>query len=100
MDKRNDQLPELGTRAAAVAGIESLIHTALRAPGPLEPLQLRYWLDAYYQARLNADADPAAEKLGRFFATESVARKAMQGMKEVMGAHGEEVVGAELSAPP
>lgn len=46
-----DALPTLGTKAAAVAGVESLIHTALRAPGPLEPERLRYWLDAYYQAR-------------------------------------------------
>lgn len=51
MDESHNTLPELGTRAAAVAAIESLIYTALHAPGTLEPERLRYWLDAYYQAR-------------------------------------------------
>ena len=61
-----DDLPELGTKAAAVAGIESLIHTALRAPGTLEPERLRYWLDAYYQARRAQEIEERAD--GRSFA--------------------------------
>ena len=49
-----DDLPELGTKAAAVAGIESMLYAAIRLREPFSPLQLRYWLDAYYQARLAA----------------------------------------------
>lgn len=45
-----DDLPALGSKAAATASIESLIFRAL-APRDIDPLQLRYWLDAYYQAR-------------------------------------------------
>ena len=49
-----DELPELGTRAAAVAAIESMMFRAIGAKD-LEPVQLRYWLDAYYQARQLAE---------------------------------------------
>ena len=64
MDERQE-LPELGTKAAAVAGIESLIHTALRAPGTLEPERLRYWLDAYYQARRAQEIEAAEQAEAR-----------------------------------
>ncbi|MBQ1576683.1 MAG: hypothetical protein IIZ83_06960 [Oscillospiraceae bacterium] len=50
-----DDLPELGTKAAAVAGIESLIHHAIGGNKICTPVQLRYWLDAYYQARKAAE---------------------------------------------
>lgn len=49
-----DTLPELGTKAAAVAGIESMLYAAIRLREPFSPVQLRYWLDAYYQARIAA----------------------------------------------
>ena len=56
MDERaGDQLPELGTKAAAVAGIESMIHHAIGGNKICTPVQLRYWLDAYYQARKAAE---------------------------------------------
>lgn len=60
MDEKMDQLPELGTRAAAVAAIESMMFRAIGARD-LEPLQLRYWLDAYYQARLAQDLELGPE---------------------------------------
>lgn len=58
--KTGSQLPELGTKAAAVAAIESLIFRAIGAKD-LEPLQLRYWLDAYYQARLAQELELGPE---------------------------------------
>lgn len=54
----SDTLPELGTKAAAVAAIESLIFRAIGAKD-LEPWQLRYWLDAYYQARQAQETEEA-----------------------------------------
>ena len=54
MDEKMDQIPALGTKAAAVAAIESMMFRAIGAKD-LEPLQLRYWLDAYYQARKAAE---------------------------------------------
>lgn len=68
-----DDLPELGTKAAAVAGIESLLYTALRARAEFSPLQLRYWLDAYYQARFEHEREELEGRLHRnadFYAPE------------------------------
>ena len=63
MNGNIDQLPELGTKAAAVAGIESMIHHAIGGNKICTPVQLRYWLDAYYQARkAEEDAQTFEEK--------------------------------------
>lgn len=58
MGAQSDNLPELGTKAAAVAAIESLIFRAIGSKD-LEPWQLRYWLDAYYQARQAQETEEA-----------------------------------------
>lgn len=84
-------LPELGTKAAAVAGIESLIFTAIRVPGALEPERLRYWLDAYYQVRRLQEDEEAQPKI----------RSSLKLGPDGLGvATVEEVKGAEQSAPP
>ena len=57
-----DDLPALGSKAAATASIESLIFRAL-APRDIDPLQLRYWLDAYYQARFAQECEEQQEQL-------------------------------------
>ena len=65
MEINHDDLPELGTRAAAVAAIESMMFRAIGAKD-LEPVQLRYWLDAYYQVRRAQEIAERAD--GRSFA--------------------------------
>lgn len=64
MGAQSDNLPALGTKAAAVAAIESLIFRAIGSKD-LEPWQLRYWLDAYYQARKAQETEEAEQAAAR-----------------------------------
>ena len=56
MDEMKLELPWIGSPEAAVAGIESLIFHAIGGEKVCPPTRLRYWLEAYYQARKTADA--------------------------------------------
>ena len=61
MDDWTDQLPELGTKTAAVLSVESLIFHALGGEKVVDAAMLRYWLDAYYQVRRMAEEDRLRE---------------------------------------
>ena len=62
-----DDLPELGTKAAAVESCASLIFYAVNGDKPVEAVQLRYWLDLYYQVRYSAECElRRSEALDRF----------------------------------
>ena len=62
MDAFDDQLPQLGTKAAAVCSVESLIYHALGGEKVVDADMLRYWLDAYYQVRRMAEDRPHGEE--------------------------------------
>ena len=93
-----DGLPELGTKAAAVAAIESLIFRAIGAKD-LAPLQLRYWLDAYYQARRAQENDGVLTTLSEDFTRQSVKETDCRGAGAPRN-DSEEEKGADVSAPP
>lgn len=46
-----ENIPELGTTQAAVNSCEALIYSAMQNSAGLTPVQVRYWLDLYYQVR-------------------------------------------------
>lgn len=46
-----ENIPELGTTQAAVTSCEALIYSAMQSGAALTPVQVRYWLDLYYQVR-------------------------------------------------
>ena len=66
----DDNLPELGTKAAAVESCASLIFYAVNGDKPVQSEQLRYWLDLYYQVRFAYECERQEERIGGVYTGE------------------------------
>ena len=56
-DEVGTELPWIGSPEAVVVAIESLIFHAIGGEKTCSPVRLRYWLNAYYQARKAAELE-------------------------------------------